>query len=126
MLVSYKTAQPQKLPKEHEGKSEAELNAIGFVVCPEKPEMTPGQKLWWENSAWVIQEPNEAELAIQWQSIKTESERLLFESDYKVIKAYEAQIPVEPEWILYRQALRDIYNNVNDINPFAVEWPNRP
>ena len=43
MLVSYKTAQPQKLPKEHEGKSEAELNELGFVICPEKPEITPGQ-----------------------------------------------------------------------------------
>jgi hypothetical protein len=126
MLVSYKTAQPQKLPKEHEGKSEAELNALGFVVCTEKPEITPGQKLWWENSAWVIQEPNEAEIAIQWQSVKTESERLLAETDYKVIKAYEAQIPVEPEWVSYRQALRDIYNNVNDINPFDVPWPQTP
>lgn len=126
MLVSYKTAQPQKLPKEHEGKSESELNALGFVVCPETPEITPGQKLWWVNNAWVIQEPNEAEISIQWQAVKTESERLLAETDYKVIKAYEAQTLVAPEWITYRQSLRDIYNNVNNINPFAVEWPQKP
>jgi hypothetical protein len=126
MLVSYKTAQPQKLPKEHEGKSEAELNALGFIICSEKPEITLGQKLWWENNQWVIVDPNQAEIEIQWQTIKTESERRLAETDYKVIKAYEVQIPVEPEWVEYRQALRNVYNNVGDINPFAVDWPKKP
>lgn len=67
MLVSYKSAQPQKLPKEHEGKPEQELNELGFVICPEPPQIIPGQKLWWENNTWTIKEPNESEIAIQWQ-----------------------------------------------------------
>jgi hypothetical protein len=126
MLVSYKTAQPQNLPKEYESFTEEQLNVLGFVICPEKPEIIPGQKLWWENNQWTMQEPNESELAIQWQAVKTQAERLLFESDYKVLKAYESQTPVDPGWITYRQELRDIYNNVNNINPFAVIWPNKP
>jgi hypothetical protein len=126
MLVSYKTAQPQKLPIEHVGKSEQELNVLGFVICTVKPSFIPGQKLWWENNQWTIQDPNESELAIQWQKIKTESEKHLAETDYKVIKAYELQVPVSPEWVEYRQALRDIYNNVAGLNPFAVDWPQKP
>ena len=126
MLVSYKTAQPQKLPKEHEGKSEAELNNLGFVICSPKPEIISGQTLWWENNQWVVKEPTEGELSIQWQSVKTQTEKLLFESDYKVLKAYETQTPVASEWVVYRQSLRDIYNNVENINPFDVSWPIRP
>lgn len=126
MLVSYKTAQPQRLPKEHEEKSEAELNELGFVVCPEKPTTAPGQKLWWENNQWTILESSESEIDIQWQQVRTKAERLLAESDYKVLKAYETQTPVSPEWVAYRQVLRDVYNNVNDDDPFGINWPSKP
>lgn len=123
MLVSYKSAQPQKLPKEHEGKSESELNALGFVICPEKPEITPGQKLWWENNAWVIQEPNEAELAVQWQAVKNEVARLLEEADRYVIIAYEKGQKTDNSIVKYRKQLRKV---AGQPNPFAITWPIRP
>jgi hypothetical protein len=120
-------AQPQQLPKEHEGKTEAELNELGFVICPDKPDLNPGQTLSWENNAWVVNEPTEQELILQWQIIKNQAVLMLYDSDYKVLKAYESQTPVDPAWIQYRQDLRDIYNNVNNINPFdTITWPTRP
>jgi hypothetical protein len=126
MLVSYMSAQPQKLPTKYEGMTETELNAAGFVICPDKPDVVPGQTLWWENNQWTVREPTDSELAIQWQAVKNQAERYLSETDYKVLKAYESQNLVDPQWIAYRQSLRDIYNNVDSINPFAVEWPEKP
>jgi hypothetical protein len=123
MLVSYKTAQPQKLPIEHTGKSEQELSVLEFVICPVKPSYIPGQKLWWENNQWTIQDPNESELEIQWQKIKTEAQKRLSDSDYKIIKLYELKADVPVVLFNYRQALRDIYNNINVINPFSPNWP---
>jgi hypothetical protein len=123
MLVSYKTAQPQTLPKQHEGKTEQELNALGFVVCPEPPTISPGHKLWWENNQWSVVPPNDAETEIQWQKVKDQSVLLLAASDYRVLKAYESQTPVDPFWVSYRQSLRDIYNNTEGLDPFDITWP---
>jgi len=123
MLLSYKTAQPQKLPKEHEGRSEAELNTIGFVICPPKPETIPGQKLRWENNQWTIQDPNESELAIQWQSVRNHRNDLLAESDVYVVKAKENNEPVDVGVIYYREILRNI---TEQDNPFNIDWPEQP
>jgi hypothetical protein len=123
MLVSYKTAQPQKLPKEHEGKSEAELNIIGFVICPPKPETIPGQTLWWENNDWVIKEPTEGELAIQWQSVRNRRNNLLAESDVYIVKAKENNELADVGVIYYRKTLRNI---TEQDNPFAIDWPEQP
>lgn len=122
-LVSYKGAQPQIIPPEHSNKSEEKLNELGFDVCPEKPEIIPGQILYWKNKEWKVREPNEAELDIQWQTVKNEAVRRLSETDYIIIKAYETSSQVDVNAITYRQALRDIYNNINNLNPFAIEWP---
>lgn len=122
-LVSYKGAQPQIIPAEYANKSEASLNELGFVVCPDKPEIIPGQVLYWENNEWKIREPNESELDIQWQHIKDEAVRKLAETDYIVIKAYELSLPINENAVLYRATLRGIYNNINNLNPFDVTWP---
>lgn len=126
MLVSYKGAQPQILPAKYSGLTESEILALGFVICTEKPMTTPGQRLWWENGDWSIQDPNESEIAVQWQAVKTQCVYLLAKTDYKVIKAYEQGVSLSSEWVAYRQAIRDIHNDVNSINPFAVAWPEQP
>lgn len=126
MLVSYKTAQPQKLPVDLEGKTEAELNDLGFVVCGPKPEVLPGQTLWWENNGWVVRDPGEAELALERTRVQNTVVERLFASDYKVIKAYEQGILPDPEWVTYRNSLRDIYNTVDTVDPFSIVIPVRP
>lgn len=123
MLISYHGAQPQELPQDYADKTEVELNALGIVVCPNKPACNPGQVVFWQFGMWNIREATESEREIQWQTIKNEVVRLLSETDYKVLKAYENAVPVDQTVTTYRQLLRDIYNNVNDINPFQVTWP---
>lgn len=123
MLVSYMGAQPQTLPKEHEGKSEAELIAIGFVICPAKPALAPGQKAVWVDSAWTVQEPTASELAIKWQAVKTERDRLLAQSDKRVVDFAEKGQSVPLALKEYRTALKGIETHAN---PFDVSWPDLP
>lgn len=123
MLVSYMGAQPQKLPVEHDGKSEAELNALGFVICPVKPSLVPGQKAVWSSGAWVVQEPTASETAIVWQSVKNQRDRMLEASDKAVVNFAETGKPIPLALREYRTALKAIETQTN---PFAIEWPQLP
>lgn len=123
MLVSYMGAQPQNLPKEHEGKSETELNILGFEICPEKPALVPGQKAVWVNKTWNVEEPSASELAIQWQTVKNKRDDLLSESD-KIIVSFSEQGLTAPTAVkVYRSLLNRIEEQAN---PFDITWPEKP
>jgi hypothetical protein len=62
----------------------------------------------------------------RWDEIRRDCDRRLVETDYKVIKAMEAGVAPDPAYVAYRQELRDLYNNVNDIDPWNVVWPTKP
>jgi len=49
--------------------------------------------------------------------------RRLFDTDYKVVKAIETGEPLDPIMTHYRQELRDLYNNVNNVDPWTVQYP---
>lgn len=123
MLVSYMGAQPQKLPEEHQNKTETELNDLGFTICPEKPTIIPGQKTIWANNTWTIVDPNSAELSIQWQKIKDEVDRLLKESDQDIVLSYEKNKSVDASILQYRDNLRTV---LKSSNPFDISWPEKP
>jgi hypothetical protein len=55
--------------------------------------------------------------------IRKQRDELLAKSDWVVIKAIEQGTQVEPEWTIYRQALRDITDNPEFPN---VELPVHP
>lgn len=58
-----------------------------------------------------------------WASVKQQRARLLSGSDWMVTKAAESGQTVLPEWIAYRQALRDI---TLQVDPWAIVWPVAP
>jgi hypothetical protein len=103
-----------------------EIADAGYIPVDDQPAVAYPNRLDWTGTAWVIREPNENEVSIQWESIKKECQKLLFETDYKVIKSYELNEPLSQAWVDYRQSLRDIYNNVNAIDPWNVGWPSVP
>ena len=103
-----------------------QLLANGWIVAPSIPSYEYPNVLEWLEPDWLVRPPNSAELEARWEQTKKQATDLLAASDYKVLKAYEAQTPVDSAIIDYRQALRDIYNNVNNINPFDVIWPEKP
>lgn len=57
-------------------------------------------------------------------NVRAQRDRLLAESDWVIIKATETGQPVPPEWLAYRQALRDITKQEGF--PYAVVWPVKP
>jgi hypothetical protein len=59
----------------------------------------------------------------KWVTIKAKRDKLLSESDWIVTKSLELGIPVPPQWINYRQILRDI-TLIND--PDKVVFPSLP
>ncbi len=103
-----------------------EIADAGYVEVDNPPEVIYPNHLEWNGINWVVRAPDDTEIANKWNEIKKECQRILTESDYKVIKAFELGIPLAQTWIDYRQAIRDIYNNVNSIDPWNVVWPEVP
>lgn len=107
------------------------LFELGWKIAPPYPEYSYPDHIEWSGSDWVIVSPTQAEIDAKWENIKSIAQKKLSETDYKVLKAIEASVingtsleqELSPAYIAYRQALRDIYNNVNNIDPFFVQWP---
>ena len=74
--------------------------------------------------SWVVIEKTEeqllAELEAAWQSIRDTRNQLLAQSDWTQL----ADVPANPEWVVYRQTLRDITDMFD--TPDAVIWPDKP
>jgi hypothetical protein len=137
MLYSYNGGYPQVLPNrirlsngftrtDRTSYTPEEIADAGYIQVADQPSVTYPNRLFWNGTDWIIREPNEVEIENQWSSIKKECQRLLTETDYKVIKSYELGIPLSQSWIDYRQSIRDIYNNVNNIDPWNVVWAAAP
>ena len=103
-----------------------EIIDAGYVEVDNPPIVEYPNKIEWDgvNLQWIVRPPNDRELMSRWGELRRECDRLLAETDYKVIKAMETGLPVDPSYVTYRQELRDLYNNVNDIDPWNVVFPN--
>ena len=66
---------------------------------------------------WVL----DAEKALA--STRARRDSLLAASDWMILRAQERGEPVPPEWLAYRQALRDI---TAQPDPFNIQWPVQP
>jgi len=49
---------------------------------------------------------------------------LLAKSDWMVVRALDTGVPMDPRWIAYRKALRDITSQPK--YPTTIEWPGEP
>lgn len=134
MLYSYNNQYPTELPFRitlTNGRTRTdpstftaeEIADAGYVLVDNAPSYDYPNKLEWTGTDWLVREPNQTEIANKWFEIQVECKRLLTETDYKVIKAYETGVSVDSGYTTYRQALRDLYNNVNNVNPWTVEFP---
>ncbi len=109
--------------------TEDDLIANGWKIAPDVPDSSYPDRIEWNGSDWIIVSPNEFDISIKWESVKQKCKEKLAETDYKVIKAIETSVAngtavsLDISIVQYRQALRDIYNNVNNLNPFFIQWP---
>jgi hypothetical protein len=103
--------------------TEEEIVDAGYIAVDNPPVATYPNRLDWNGTEWLVREPNESEINAKWESIRNECVARLEATDYKVIKAVELNEIVEYEYLVYRQELRDLYNNVNGIDPWNFEFP---
>ena len=97
-----------------------------------RPSVTPSatQRLLFNKEAhtWELVDKTTEEVTEDLEQIadRVRGERLLAlsQSDLKVLRCYETGQPVPPEWVAYRQALRDITEQPGF--PLDVVWPTEP
>lgn len=59
-----------------------------------------------------------------WLAVKAERNRLLFVTDWTQGADSPLSIEKKEEWRLYRQSLRDMFNNLESVD--FVTWPQIP
>ena len=60
------------------------------------------------------------------ESVRTQRDAKLAESDWMVIKSAETGVALATEWATYRQALRDITTHANFPYLTETDWPTKP
>lgn len=58
-----------------------------------------------------------------WAVIRSQRDRLLARTDWVALRAADRGEPVPPEWLAYRQALRDVTEQQDPLN---IAWPVAP
>ena len=130
-VYSYKGAFPYPLPAKHlyggswvltSELTDEQLLSEGFTAAPAPPDIDPntGDKIDWDGSSWVVIPPSAADTAFKWAEIRTQRNKLLVESDFYIVRAYEESAVVSDSVKLYRQELRDI---TTQTNPYSIAWP---
>jgi hypothetical protein len=77
-----------------------------------------------EGNVILLEDPAKVaqKTADQWTSVRAQQRELLYKSDWTCsVTDYEP--PNKPDWVTYRQALRDA---TTQADPFAIVWPQRP
>jgi hypothetical protein len=64
------------------------------------------------------EDPRTAEA--EWPLVRAKRDELLTQTDWVAARAYERGEPVPQNYVVYRQALRDI---TNQPDPFNITWP---
>lgn len=81
------------------------------------PRPSPAHEFDFASEAWQL----DVELA--WRGVRERRDFLLTASDWVVLRASDQGVPVPPEWIAYRQALRDV---TEQDDPLNIVWPTAP
>jgi hypothetical protein len=71
-----------------------------------------------------IPQPIPSEIAAE--QVRTERNQRLADCDYVTLRSTDQGVVVPVEWVTYRQALRDITDNVNFPYLTPTDWPVKP
>lgn len=87
------------------------------------PTLEDGQ--WVET--WRISEASAAEvderMAAQWTVIRSQRNEIISSSDWTQLQDVPLSNEDKDAWVTYRQALRDV---TNQVDPFNITWPDAP
>lgn len=88
------------------------------------PERTNVIWLMWDGDKKEVVENIELRQLTELAAIRRQRDQLLAETDWVTTKAFESGAPADPQWVEYRQALRDMPNNYVVGQPMV--WPTAP
>lgn len=86
---------------------------------PPAPPDSEWETFAWDGKRWI----GTPTLAARWRNVRAERDRRLAACDWIVARASERGEPVPLDWTVYRQALRDI---TQQLDPLAIRWPEPP
>ena len=95
----------------------------------EEPPQAEGKQAVWSGESWALQDypspPDpEPKAPLTWATVRDQRNSLLFISDWTQLADAPLSSEQKTEWLIYRQALRDVPLNFN--SPEEVVWPERP
>lgn len=92
-----------------------DVESGGPVDLPVRP--SPAHHFDYDSSTWVLATDR------AWADVRAKRDTLLAASDWVTLRAQETgqQIPID--WLIYRQALRDV---TQQSDPMSIEWPVKP
>lgn len=104
-----------------------EIALAGYVEVSDPPETPENHSVSWSGTEWIVTDDTEAiqakALSTQITTNRETRDNLLKLSDIEIIKAYESGESVSDEFKTYRQALRDVPQQADQLN---VVWPVNP
>lgn len=96
------------------------IDYLGPIKSPELyTDIPPDTFDKWDEStnSWILDDQK------KWASIRSTRNSLLAQCDYVILKSLEIGKPIASEWVIYRQALRDI---TKQSDPANIIWPEKP
>lgn len=87
----------------------------GLQAMPARP--TQAHVFDYLRKAWVLDE------ARAWDQVRAKRDQLMVATDWRALRANEQGVALAPEWLEYRQALRDV---TMQSDPLRIEWPQAP
>jgi len=101
-------------------------NLVEYTLQQRESKVNRKRNCHWSNTSfsWVT-DFSELELYnFQCNSVKTNRDTLLSDSDWVIIKATDTGTPIPTAWQEYRQQLRDVTTQLG--YPFNIVWPTKP
>jgi len=93
------------------------VRSDGQSVVPLPPRPSEHHRFCHVSCGWKLDEDG------MWATIRAKRDRLLAASDWVTLRSHDLNEPVPPEWLAYRQALRDLPQTCDPMN---VAWPVAP
>lgn len=75
----------------------------------------------WDGESFITPGPSEADIQQAWVDLRNRRDGLLVASDWTQIADAPLTEDQKTDWVIYRQALRDLPANTTD--PFNPVWP---
>jgi hypothetical protein len=98
--------------------------AEGDLECLIPFDVLADQAVLVDDVVTLVEDPTkvQAKTDAQWTSVRAQQKELLYKSDW-TCSVTDYEVPNKPEWVQYRQALRDV---TTQADPFAIVWPPAP